>query len=290
MHAQHPVYTAAFGNTWAGRQIEAHLDELYHYSTHIDVGFFSEVLSYESESGEPLVAHGLPGNGKDAVTVNQFQLMRRYLDGFTCEHTGRRGYDIVCHQSERRYPGVHFGNARCFRDTVPVVDHGSALIFGQDGVKSEAGINPRGLDYVVIGGREPTVVAHLHGLWIEGNTKGDAPERDAQSREVRRMLGILREQHSTDRIILGGDFNLDHNTRALAYLETGDGAEDLPLRNLIREYGITSTRTSHYRKYGVPGETLYADYVLVSEAIDVVEFSLRPESASDHMHLLLSWR
>lgn len=285
-----PTQTVVFGNTWQGRLIDEHLDEIYAYSAAVDLGFFSEVLHFESDSGEPLRAYDQEGGKQYPMTVNQFTLLARYLGEFECHHAPARMHQVTCATSGRRYQQVAFGNARCFRVTLPVLDHGSSVVYGTLGEKGANGVNPRALDYAVLGGEEHTILAHLHGLWIKDNTKGDAPERDEQSEGVRRILRILAEQYDTDRIILGGDFNLDLDTRALRHLEEGNGAKDVPLRNLIRENGFTSTRMPIYRKYNEEGASLYADYVLVSDTIEVVEFTVKPDSASDHMHLLLSWR
>lgn len=55
------------------------------------------------------------------------------------------------------------------------------------------------------------------------------------------------------------------------------------MRNLIREYGITSTRTSFYQK-----PEKHADYVFVSEGISVKAFTVLPDEVSDHAPLLLA--
>ncbi len=281
-------HTAVFGNTWGGRRLRPHLKELERYNAVADVCFFAEVHHFET-TGERAVR--VNHNPKEPpLTINQYDLMIRKLQNFDCHLTPARAHAIACQTRNVTYANVGFGNVRAFRNSAPVLDHGSPTVFGTLGEKSTSGVNPRALDYAVIGGPSGcTIVAHLHGLWIEGNTKGDAPERDEQSEGVRRVLRILSEQYSTDRIILGGDFNLNPNTAALRHLEEGDGAEDIPLRNLIREYEVTSTRTRDYRHYDEPGYSLFADYVLVSEAIEVIDFAVLEKSASDHMHLMLTW-
>jgi endonuclease/exonuclease/phosphatase family metal-dependent hydrolase len=54
------------------------------------------------------------------------------------------------------------------------------------------------------------------------------------------------------------------------------------MRNLIKEFGITSTRSSYYKK-----PERFADYTLVSEGIKVNDFKILPDEVSDHlaMHL-----
>jgi len=58
--------------------------------------------------------------------------------------------------------------------------------------------------------------------------------------------------------------------------------EESGLRNLIKEYSIKNTRTSHYSKEGK-----YADYALVSPEISVLDFRVLPDEVSDHAALYL---
>jgi len=78
--------------------------------------------------------------------------------------------------------------------------------------------------------------------------------------------------------VLCGDFNLLPDTESLKRLE------GIGLRNLIKEYGITSTRTSFYDK---PAK--FADYALVSEGIEVKDFKILPDEVSDHSPMYLEF-
>lgn len=125
----------------------------------------------------------------------------------------------------------------------------------------------------------------FHGIWIKENTKGDdgSGMRLQQSKIVRDSIRHMAKVQQVDKIILGGDFNLDIDTKALHALE-GDS-----LINLIRTHGITDTRTSYYRNYSAGG-SLYADYALVSPQVEVLDFTvLNHVMASDHAPLLLTF-
>ncbi len=76
--------------------------------------------------------------------------------------------------------------------------------------------------------------------------------------------------------MLCGDFNLLPDSESLLMVER------IGLRNLIREYGITSTRTSLYPKDG-----RYADYAFISEGIQLKSFKVLPDEVSDHAPLLI---
>ena len=54
------------------------------------------------------------------------------------------------------------------------------------------------------------------------------------------------------------------------------------LRNLTREYAVTSTRSSHYSKNGK-----FADYIFTSADVRVLDFHVLEDEVSDHLPLLL---
>lgn len=125
---------------------------------------------------------------------------------------------------------------------------------------------------LTIGDKRLTVF-NFHGLWAgPGAGKGDMPIRKQQSERMKDILGAVEGAK-----ILCGDFNLSPDTESLALLEEG-------MRNLIKEYGITSTRTSLYEK-----ENKFADYILVSPEIRVNDFKVLPDEVSDHSPLHLSF-
>ena len=100
--------------------------------------------------------------------------------------------------------------------------------------------------------------------------KTDTEERILQSKHIRDFIKRQNEQ-----TILVGDFNLSPDTESLAIVEEG-------LRNLVKEYGVTSTRTSFYKK-----EEKFADYALASPDVNIVDFKVLPDEVSDHAPLYL---
>lgn len=113
---------------------------------------------------------------------------------------------------------------------------------------------------------------NIHGLWEKDTGKDDSQDRIEQSENILKFLNTKKDR----KIILIGDFNLNPNTQSIKLLEK------FGLRNLIKEYGITDTRTSFYQKY-----SRYADYALVSPEIKVKEFKVLPDEVSDHAPLYL---
>ena len=56
------------------------------------------------------------------------------------------------------------------------------------------------------------------------------------------------------------------------------------MRNLIKEYDITTTRTHYYQR-----KEKYADYILVSPDVTVKQFSPVDTVVSDHMPLMVEF-
>jgi hypothetical protein len=113
-------------------------------------------------------------------------------------------------------------------------------------------------------------VANFYGLW-NGVGKFDTEDRLGQSHKIKDFLDARNEDYK----IIVGDFNLLSNTKSLGILEDG-------MRNLIKEYSVTSTRTSFYKK----SERL-ADYALLSPNLIVKNFEVLADEVSDHSALLL---
>ncbi len=125
------------------------------------------------------------------------------------------------------------------------------------------------------GKNKPVVVAHMHGL-RDLNGKMDTPERARQAHKLVSFTNELTENN--DAVVVCGDFNVGPNSETLKIMaEAG-------LTDLVTTRTSGGTRTSHYKK---PGK--YADYMLVNEQTNVVDFKVifEPE-VSDHCPLILT--
>ncbi len=78
--------------------------------------------------------------------------------------------------------------------------------------------------------------------------------------------------------ILVGDFNLLPDTESVQMIERSG------MRNLVKEYGVTSTRTELYTK-----PLRFADYVFISPGIKVNTFEVLPDIVADHSPLMLDF-
>ncbi|MUO77362.1 endonuclease/exonuclease/phosphatase family protein [Agrobacterium vitis] len=118
-------------------------------------------------------------------------------------------------------------------------------------------------------------VAHMHGLRdLKG--KIDTPERTQQAHRMKELATYVSVPG--DALIVCGDFNVEPSS------ETFEILGKLGLTDLVTTRGFNGTRTSHYLK---PGK--FADYMLVNEYVEVLEFSVVTEpEVSDHCPLLLT--
>lgn len=103
--------------------------------------------------------------------------------------------------------------------------------------------------------------------------KSDSEKRFKQSKIIIDFLGMFDCPK-----ILVGDFNLLPDTESIAMIERAG------MRNLIKEYNVTSTRTELYKK-----PLQFADYIFVSPEINVREFKVLPDVVSDHAPLYLDF-
>jgi len=156
-----------------------------------------------------------------------------------------------------------------------VVDSGDVFVHRERGYVPEGnlGLHARNLQFVTVQSPSgPFSVVNFHGLW-NGRGKGDSDERIEQSRKILEFLAGRPEP-----FILCGDFNLLPDTDSLRMLESAGP------RNLVAEFGVTSTRTRLYTR-----AEPFADYVFVSDGIDISDFRVLPDEVSDHAPMLLEF-
>jgi endonuclease/exonuclease/phosphatase family metal-dependent hydrolase len=173
----------------------------------------------------------------------------------------------------------HFGNVFGLtifvKKDLVVLEEGEVSIYREKGYYSPENIGDqhRIMQYVTL--NDPAcAVMNVHGLW-NGLGKGDSDHRLAQSENI-----LAHIQSVTEPLVLVGDFNLRPETESIRMLENAG------LRNLITEYGISTTRTSLYDSIE---KEPHADYAFVSEGIRVNEFKVLPDEISDHAALYLDF-
>lgn len=249
-------------NIWGGRGgKEKVLSFFEKYRDGADIFCLQEVWANRYDHLEGKLAGGVPISNEDIMT-QAFQEI---------------GAMLPDHKAYFRPSFLeHYGLCLFVRKGYAVLEEGDVFVHRERGwlpPEEDVGLHARNLQYAVIKTSEgERMVMNFHGLW-NGKGKGDSPERLEQSGRILEFIQSRKEP-----VVLCGDFNLTPDTESLRKIAASG------LRDLIAEYGISSTRTSLYTK-----PVRYADYVFVSPAITVNEFKVLPDEVSDHAPLYLDF-
>ena len=123
--------------------------------------------------------------------------------------------------------------------------------------------------------KDEFIIGNIHGLWLPTG-KLDNPERIKQSE----MIIDLYATHKGKKIICG-DFNLRPETESIAIFNKD-------FKNLIKDFGIKSTRSSFY-KDAERYKDFISDYVFVSRDVNVMNFKTIDAFVSDHLPIMLEF-
>ncbi len=168
-----------------------------------------------------------------------------------------------------------YGLMMLVKKDTKIIEEGEVFVHKHKGYipKEDIGEHARNIQYIKIEINERLItIINFHGLW-NGKGKTDTDDRIQQTNNILDFVKTIEGDY-----ILCGDFNLLPDTKSIKLFESHG------LRNLIKEYEITSTRTSFYTK-----PEKHADYVFVTKGIDVKDFKVLPEEISDHAPLFLEF-
>jgi endonuclease/exonuclease/phosphatase family metal-dependent hydrolase len=246
-------------NTWSGRGGNEAL--LNFFKKHKDTDIFCLQEVWEGgESYAPIWA-----NGADAIDTKLVSHIKETLTEHDCFF--------------RPHYMDWYGLAMFAKKGLNIREEGDIFVFKerQDAFTDDEGgtaINhARNLQYMTITTEKgKRTIANFHGLW-NGKSKEDTPERLLQADNITRFFKDVKNP-----FVLCGDFNLLPENESLKNLES------FGMKNLIKEFGITSTRSSHYKK-----PVRFADYTLVSKDIKINEFKVLPDEVSDHLAMYLDF-
>jgi exonuclease III len=244
-------------NTWGGRAgRDGMLSFFEKYKDTTSVFCLQEIWSAAYEH--------LDGHDAGGVPIRHDNIMVRGLQEISSLLTGHSAYF-------RPHFMDNYGLLMLAHKNISVTEEGEHYVYKEKGYipEGDVGNHARNIQYAMVE-REPGLltIINFHGIW-NGKGKTDTEDRIQQSKNI---VDFIREVKGD--VILCGDFNLLPDTESIKILE------DAGLRNLIREYGVTSTRTSHYTK-----PEKYADYVFLSKRIKVKDFKVLPDEVSDHSAL-----
>lgn len=244
-------------NIWGGQVHEPLIEFIKKQSETIDIFCFQEMLNGKrGEKSEVLF------NAPNAV-IDIYSQIQDTLLGF-------QGYFYPAQNEE--------GLSIFIRKNITLIKEGDIFVYrSKDSMEeNDAQTLGRNLSYVhFLNDGKEFIIANVHGLWARVG-KGDTAERLEQSKKI---MDFLDNQKGAK--ILCGDFNLLPNTHGIAILEK-------EMSNLIKDFNITSTRSSLYDKF-LNENDRFADYIFVSKEINVKDFKVLQDEISDHLSLLLEF-
>ncbi len=242
-------------NLWGGRLKEAY-GAFFQQHPEVDIWCFQEVYK------EAYVPREADGINRSAVDHHLFDTLKGYLKGYQSE---------FCQTLKNCY-----GTATFIREDIRIVERGETLVARGD---FESRTDLHNIDHhrklfwheVDINGKRILII-NTH-LTHRPEGKLDSDKRLKQSKILCDFLGMFDCPK-----ILMGDFNLLPDTESIRLIEAAG------MKNLVKEYGIRSTRTEHYKK-----PLKFADYIFISDGIKVNDFKVLPDVVSDHAPLFLDF-
>ncbi len=246
-------------NTWGGRAgKELFLSFLDTHKDDIDIFCLQEIWSAPYDH--------LEGHNAGGVAIDHSEILTTGLQEVSALLS-----DFVPYF--RPHNGDHYGLLMMVKKSVHVHVEGEVFVHKHKGYVPEGDIgnHARNIQFFTTHHNGiPLTIINFHGLW-NGHGKDDSPDRLVQSENIKAFIKTLQGE-----VVLCGDFNLLPQTESVKILE------NIPLRNLVIETGVTSTRTSYYTK-----PQKFADYIFVSPGIGVQEFKVLPDEVSDHAPLYI---
>ncbi len=245
-------------NTWGGQAGKEGLIDFFR--KHKDVDFFC--LQEIWHGGEEIAGKEIRGHS----LVNVQPTLLKDISEVLPEH------NVYFKPHFRDFCGLAIWVKKEFL----VLEEGEIFVYQERGYESsqELGDHSRNLQYLTVEkGDKSLTIINFHGLW-NNQGKDDSSDRLVQSNNIYEFIKGIPHPY-----VLTGDFNLLPETESLKKLES------LGLRNLIKEFGITSTRTSFYQK-----PIKFADYTLTHPDIQINDFKVLPDEVSDHAALYLNFQ
>jgi endonuclease/exonuclease/phosphatase family metal-dependent hydrolase len=246
-------------NTWGGRAGKEKLLRFFaERGKDIDAFCLQEVWSAPYEQLEGLAAGGLAINHDHVLAYG-----KQEIGTLLPEHTSF----FHPHYLD------NYGLLTLVRKDIPLTQEGEVFVHKFKGYtpQGDVGHHARNVQFVrMLNNDKPLWLLNFHGLW-NGKGKTDSDDRILQSQKCIDFIKTLDGD-----VVFCGDFNLLPDTLSIKMLE------DAGLRNLVKEYGVTSTRTSLYTK-----QEKFADYIFVSQGVKVKDFQVLKDEVSDHTPLLV---
>jgi endonuclease/exonuclease/phosphatase family metal-dependent hydrolase len=246
-------------NTWGGRAGKEILLDFIKKHEDIDVFCLQEIWNGGEHMG-----------GKVAGGVALSNIDYRLLTDI--------GHVLKVHDVYLR-PHYHdwYGLAIFVKKSLKVVNEGETYVYKEKRWmdKTDTGNHARNIQWITLETKKGLMtIINIHGIWT-GMGKNDSEDRLRQSEKIIEFTKTLNNP-----FIIAGDFNLTLETESIKKLERAG------MKNLIKEYGIKSTRTELYKKTAEK----FADYIFVSAGVIINRFEILNDIVSDHSPMLLDFQ
>jgi len=247
-------------NTWGGRAGKEKLLAFFAAHKDVDVFCLQEIWSAPYEH--------LEGHSAGGLSIDHSNIMVYGMQEISTLLESHTSYFKPHHLD-------NYGLMMLIKKDLDVISEGDVFVYKDRGhiPEGDVGFHARNVQFATIATKNGNrSILNFHGLW-NGGGKGDSEDRLLQSDRIIQFMKTLSNPY-----VMSGDFNLLPDTQSIKKLE------DFGLRNLIKEYNITSTRTSFYTK-----AEKFADYALTSKEITVKDFKVLSDEVSDHSPLYLEF-
>lgn len=281
----------AYLNAWGLNCAEPLLAEIVRLAAD-GVEVFCLTETFDHDNG-PIEAH-LWTAGRRAFPSAHRAIARALGPQFAGVFSANTIGDLRCDRTGRVFNGVRQGNSVFIDRKRSPRDIGEREIFpaGFVGQRTRP-IARRALQHAVIPfGQGTLLLLNFHGIWIAGEGKGGCPEHAWQSGALAAAMTALAHASAADHLLLGADLNLDIDAGELATLEAWSMPGTGPaLRNLVREAGLSTTRTPLFDVDGARDFSQVSDHVLIACPTGThTRLDIGDERVSDHLPLLVTLR
>lgn len=246
-------------NLWGGVVYEPLREFIISYASETDVFCFQEMLFGSHPQGTPVAR----------ARENLFAEISLLLPEFTA-------YKHISSTKHFEHEPIEFAGGQTIfvRNGIKVKDNGGFCCYNEIPHNTDFGGKITGnLQWIDLEVNDEVItIANLHGLWQKDTKKVDTPERLVQSKKIKDFLAVKNGKK-----IICGDFNLLPDGKSIEILEQG-------MKNLIKEYDIQSTRSKFYQN-----GPRFADYILISPDIKILDFKVLQDDVSDHLPLMLDF-
>lgn len=251
-------------NIWGGKIYQPLMEFIKKQSETTDIFCFQEALQSSSQV--------LESSGYKTNILNDLKVILKDFQGYFAKTFS--GYDMV----KLVDFDLHFGIAIFVKKSIEVVSYEETFIHQViGGMSKKQGFfeTSRSLQFVQFQFNNKTFnVYNLHGIWVPDayGGKKDSKERILQSKKIKQFM----QKHIGEKIVTG-DFNLNPGTKSLKIIENH-------FTNLVKKYSIPTTRSNLYK-----GPYKFADYILVSSGVGIIDFQVPNVSVSDHLPMILKF-